>query len=151
MWTFCLIRGLDTLSWSCRKAPFISSNLIFTCFVSDLFNFMQQFVFIMGQQRANGHPNQCHAEFKYLRLSIDQKVSVCITILMLFTLPPSEKTWRASRLAATVCKNITFVHSQKISLSIIIRKSEDIELNYVSNILLWALNLFCARQGALQF
>lgn len=51
LWTFCLIKGLDTLPWSCRKAPFISSYWIFVCVVAVLFNFMLQFVFIRRQQR----------------------------------------------------------------------------------------------------
>lgn len=81
MWTFCLIKGLDTLPWSGRKAPFISSYWISVCVVSVLFNSALQFVFITGAaERVSGHPKQCHAEFKYLRLSIDRKVFARITI-----------------------------------------------------------------------
>lgn len=55
-WSVGLIEALDTLSWFCRKAPFISSYWIFVCVVSVLFNFTQQFVFITGQQRVSEHP-----------------------------------------------------------------------------------------------
>lgn len=68
MWTFCLIKGLDTLPWSRRKAPFISSYWIFVCVVSLLFNFTPQFAFITAQPREPVDiQKQCHAEFKYLQ------------------------------------------------------------------------------------
>ena len=80
MWTFCLIKGLDTLPWSCRKAPFISSYWIFVCVVSVLFDFTLQFVFIMrAAERVSGRPKQCRAQFKYL-LPEHWSESICITI-----------------------------------------------------------------------
>lgn len=98
MWTFCLIKGLETLPWSCRKSPIYFFLLNFRLhFFSVLFNFMLQFVFITRQQRVSGHPKQYHAEFKYLCLSNDHEVSASINIKMFLTLPPSKKAWQASR------------------------------------------------------
>lgn len=50
MCTFSLIKGLDTLPYPRRKAPFISPYWIFLS-VSVLFNFAPPFVFITGQQK----------------------------------------------------------------------------------------------------
>lgn len=50
MCTFSLIKGLDTLPYPRRKAPFISPYWICLS-VSVLFNFALPFVFITGQQR----------------------------------------------------------------------------------------------------
>ena len=81
MWTFCLIKGLDTLPWSRRKAPFISSYWIFVCVVSLLFNFMPQFAFITVQPREPVDiQNNATQGLSISSRGIDWKVSACITI-----------------------------------------------------------------------
>lgn len=112
MWTFCLIKGLDTLSRSWRKAPFISSYWIFVCVVSVLFNFTLQFIFITGAaERVSWHLKQCHEEFKYLCLSIHRKVlhslpSKCSRLFL-----HQRRHGRHPDLAHISCKNIPSLFS----------------------------------------